>query len=118
MMMPLLVWLRTVQRLHRCRIADDCYARDLRCNLFEQFQPIHAHAGFDGKKTRRLSSRSFEAFDQSHTDGIGGVHEHDRHPAAFTFDGARGYGAEVSNATNIEGVHSRGGCGERRPGEG
>jgi len=31
---------------------------------------------------------------QSHTNGIGGVHEHNRYLAAFTFDGPRGYGAK------------------------
>ena len=60
-------------------VANNCNARHLRCDLFEQFKPFSAQAVFELGESSGVATRARHAFDVSGPHRINGLHEHDRY---------------------------------------
>src|SRR5262245_46871359 len=74
-------------------VSHDSYSRHTRCDLLEQLQPFAGQAVFVIEKTSNIAARSRQALDEACADGIGDIHEHDRHGAGRALQLSRGRGA-------------------------
>ena len=71
-------------------IAQHAHSRYGRCDLLQQFQPFRAHAVFKVDETGGVAARPCQAIDESRGDGIGDLHEHNRHRAGHLQQGPHG----------------------------
>jgi hypothetical protein len=62
-------------------IPQDCHPGDVRCDLLEQLQPFRAEAVFEEREASDVAARPRQARNETGTDRIGSLHEHDRHGA-------------------------------------
>jgi hypothetical protein len=62
-----------------CRVPNYGRSCDVRCDLFQQFQPLCAHSVFEEKETSRIASGSRQTINETGADRIRDNRKYDRH---------------------------------------